>query len=108
VIETLSLGPVIARAPITLNAPAPASPVRKKARRESRWKLEPPSTVAASTPGELDKKLSEGTWIVDGRVVDAASFPADVKEMAHLAASMARLAGKMTIAIDTQKMRTTR
>ena len=107
-IESLTLGPVVAQAPKPRAAPAPPAVVSKKPKPNRRRKPETPTAVAEVASDALDKKLAEGTWIVDGRVVSAASFPVDLQAMARLAADMGRLAGKMTVTIDSAKPRVTR
>jgi hypothetical protein len=107
-IRTLSLPPMVAQAPQAVPAPAPSNPDQPKPK-TNRPRKPIATVIQVKIPlDDLEKKLGEGTWVVDGRVLEPGTFPVEVKEMARLAASMGRLAGKMIITIDSAKMRTTR
>ena len=107
-IATLSLPPMIAQAPAGAPVSAPSKPDQNKQTTTRRRKRTASGTRDTTPRDDLEKQLAEGTWIVDGRVVDAASFPVDLKQMARLARDMGRLAGKMIVTIDSAKMRPTR
>ena len=100
--------PVVAQAPNTGSDPVAsksdaANPNSARPKPSRKAKIAVPDKAPSDSESYIEKKLAEGTWVVDGRVVDAASFPVDLKKMARLAGEMGRLAGSMRITIDSAK-----